>query len=105
MGETAIAERKFVIGTDGKHHVVVRIYAPFKDGSDCRCSYEILDTDQLLRRSYAVGIDSLQALILAVQKMGADVTFLDYAKEKRLFWNEQNDDLGLLLPKIAPPQP
>jgi hypothetical protein len=44
-------------------------------------------------------VDSLQALILALQKLGADIVYSDHAKNKRLYWNSQNKDLGVILPK------
>ena len=45
-----------------------------------------------------MGVDTLQAMILALQKIGADNLYSDYGRERKLYWNHQNGDLGLLLP-------
>jgi hypothetical protein len=99
MPDTPIARRKFTINVDPQRRLEVLIYAPIQDGPDYRCNYEIREGDQLVRQSSAFGIDSLQALILAMQKVGADLVHSEYVKSGKLFWNDQNDDLGLLPPK------
>ena len=99
MSNTPIGMRRFTHGKNSKHHVDVFIYPPTEEQKDFRCRYEIREAGRLLREGHALGVDSLQALILALQKLGADVTFSDYGVEKSLYWNDQNIDLGLLLPR------
>jgi hypothetical protein len=99
MPDTPIARRQFTINADPQHQLEVLVYAPIEDGPDYRCNYEIREADQLVRQSSAFGIDSLQTLVLAMQKLGADLAHSEYAKSGRLFWNDQSDDLGLLPPK------
>jgi hypothetical protein len=98
MSDMPVATRKFTLDDGGGRCIEVLLYSPVEDGQDYRCKYEIKEQDQL-RESYAIGVDSLQALILALQKLGADITFSEYGKARRLYWNNQNDDLGLLLPR------
>ena len=96
-----IARRSLLIDNDDAKRLEVNIYAPTEDGPDYRCLYEIIDVGRAARSGYALGVDSLQALLLAIQRAGVDVAVSQYAKEKRLFWNGQNDDLGVPLPKSA----
>jgi hypothetical protein len=99
MPNLPIAERKFTIVKNGTHHLEISVYAPVKDQGDYRCEYEIKEEGKIVREGHALGVDSLQAMILALQKLGADIVYSDYAKERKLFWNDQNDDLGLVLPR------
>ena len=99
MPNLPIAKRTFMIDKDGNHQLEVAIYAPVVDRDDFRCEYEITDQGKIVKGGYALGVDTLQAMILALQKVGADIVYSDYGRERKLYWNDQNDDLGLLLPR------
>jgi hypothetical protein len=101
MSDEIIAHRKFALGEDRSSTVEVFLFRPVPDDKDFRCEYEIRKGDNTIRRSYALGVDTLQALTLALEKLGADILFSKSGQEKALFWNEQNADLGLILPKRA----
>jgi hypothetical protein len=98
MSSSSIAIRRFTVGKDSEHYIEVVVHSPTEDRGDYRCDYEILEHGEILKRGHALGVDSLQALILALQRLGVDVESLDYRKEMRLYWNDQSNDLGLLLP-------
>jgi hypothetical protein len=53
----------------------------------------------LTTASQDYGVDSMQALILALRKLGVDIMTSDPMMEQGLYWNDQNEDLGLLLPE------
>jgi len=99
MPDNIVARRRFALGDDSSHYVEALVFEPVEDNDDYRCQYEIREDGKLVWQSHAMGVDSLQALILALRKLGADITFSDHAKKGRLYWNNQNQDLGLLLPK------
>jgi hypothetical protein len=100
MNREIIARRVFTIGKDGKRRLEALVYAPVEDGADdFRCEYEIRENGAVIRASQDYGMDSMQALILALQKLGVDIMTSDPMIEQGLYRNDQNDDLGLLLPK------
>lgn len=71
----------------------VTFYAPRPDGDDWRCDYRI-EWPGRIRSSYAFGVDSVQALLLAMQMARADLTNAEEVKGRRLTWLGQSD-LGL----------
>jgi hypothetical protein len=99
MSSTPIARRSYRFGRSGSRVLEVEIYAPVEDQGNYRCEYGLKEAGKPTRVSYAVGVDSLQALTLALQKLGVDIFLSDDAKEKELYWGDQNEDLGLLLPR------
>jgi len=91
-----IAERKFDGDENGTVcHVVVKIGKPFPDGSHegCwYCPYSIdRGTDQ--RLFYGAGVDSLQALRIAITMIDADLK--SRYKDLNLTWMGEGD-LGLI---------
>jgi hypothetical protein len=99
MSTTPISRRTYKVGRSDARILEVAIFAPVEDQGDYRCEYELKEIGKTTKVSFAVGVDSLQALTLALQKLGADVLFSDDAREKEVYWNDQNEDLGLLLPR------
>jgi hypothetical protein len=79
----------------------VLVYAPVEDRGDYRCDYEIIEDDHVATASYAMGIDSWQALILGMQKAGVDALFSDVGGKRDLYWLGQNDQLGLVVPRTV----
>ncbi len=80
----------------------VRFFAPQPDGNDWRCSYQ-LEWDGGVADSYAMGVDSLQALTLALKSAAMRVGTSDDFKAGRIghfgrrltSFAELNDAVGL----------
>lgn len=98
MSKDVIASRTFTIGRAGSRTTEVLIYAPVADGADFRCDYEIKEDGKDIASFHGMGVDSMQALISALQRVGAVLTYSDHAVKRDLYWNGQNDHLGLLVP-------
>lgn len=64
-----IARRELKYGDDV---IVVTIDKPEEDEADFRCRY-LLDSGNKRRLSYAMGVDSVQALQLAMKKINSDL--------------------------------
>ncbi len=96
VGEV-IATRELDIA-DSRAKVIVGIGAPkkFPDSSDYYCPYEIrgLGNDKI---RYAGGIDGIQALLLALQMVGAELYTSEEGKAGTLIWVGQHD-LGFPVP-------
>jgi len=73
----------------GEHdvEVPVRIFAPQLDASAWSCSFEIGWPGEA-RRATAFGFDSVQALVLALQMIGAEIYTSDYHKSGTLNWDD-----------------
>jgi hypothetical protein len=67
--------------------ISVRIFLPEVDNEGWRCAYEI-DWPDGKRSSAAAGVDSVQALFLALQKIGIDIYTSDYHRQGQLVWFE-----------------
>jgi hypothetical protein len=89
----AFIERRLELkGTQG---VVVQFFRPVPDRGDYRCEYKIIWPDRE-RTFYGMGIDEVQALILAMQNAHADLLSTPESKAGLLTWcGERN--LGLPL--------
>ena len=98
MSKALIARRIFTIGRAGARTIEALIYTPVADGVDFRCDYEIIDDGKVVNSFHGMGVDSMQALVSALQRVGAVLTYSDHAMKRDLYWNGQNDHLGLLLP-------
>ena len=79
-------EREFEIGN---HRVLCRFYEPtmtpehIAPGGEYRCDYTI-SWPRGDRRSYVCGIDSLQALMLAMRSAFSDIEYSDEYKNGQL---------------------
>jgi Domain of unknown function (DUF6968) len=93
MSETFI-QRRFDLGNSAG--VYIRFDRPAPDGDDFRCNYEVVWPDRR-RAFYAVGVDELQALFLAIQMAHADLVSSPEGKRGELSWLGSRD-LGLPLP-------
>lgn len=80
--------------------VFVRIFAPVADGTAWRCDYEI-DWPVAPRNSAAYGVDSVQALGLALQKIGIDLYMSEAHKAGTLMWEAPGKGYGFPLPANA----
>jgi hypothetical protein len=87
LGEV-IAEREFDSLSEGGPPVVGRLGKPrpdTRDGGDWQCSYQVLGTGDDTA-STAYGVDSLQALMLAIDKLRADLTWRARQREEGFSW-------------------
>lgn len=86
----AFVERRF--DTPGGE-VICRFRCPHPDGPDFRCDYEIAWPDRV-RSSYGMGVDAVQALLLAMQKAHTDLLISPEREAGELRWLGQRT-LGL----------
>jgi hypothetical protein len=92
--DVVFIERQFELGDSAS--VVLRFLRPQPDGNDYRCTYQITWPDRE-RSAYGMGIDAVQALLLAMQM--AHVYLLaspEYKAGALRYLGER--DLGLPLP-------
>jgi uncharacterized protein DUF6968 len=82
-----IARRSFQLLDQQNTEILLSIERPFADGPDFKCRYEI-DWPGDTQRGYAMGVDEVQALQLALRKAGADINYSTYAIDKKLVWLE-----------------
>lgn len=78
--------------------VPIRIYAPEANGVDWTCRYEI-DWPEGAKKSYAAGVDAVQALHLALQKIGADIYTSKHHELKALSWARPGGGYGFPVSK------
>ena len=82
----------------GEKDVPVTIEAPVGAGRDWRCSYEI-GWPSGARRKQANGVDAIQALHLALQRIGTDLYTSNEHAEGRLRWETPGGGYGFPVPK------
>jgi hypothetical protein len=73
--------------------IAIRIYAPAGEGRNWSCRYEI-DWPEGLQVMNVSGADSVQALVLALQMIGADLYSSSYHKSGRLMFGEPGRGYG-----------
>lgn len=78
--------------------VLVRVYAPEFRDDDWSCKYEI-GWPQGTREGCAFGIDSAQALFVALQKIGTEIYASDYHQSGNLMWSERARGYGFPVPQ------
>lgn len=94
---TPIAQRSLTVDAGGSPQVVpVTIYLPRASGDDWCCAYEI-GWPSKPRRYEAYGVDSVQAILLAMQMIGAELYFARPAGVQELKWLEKNGGFGFPL--------
>ncbi len=87
-----VCERNFATMRGGEEvPITVRWFQPESDGQDhfCRFSIQIGTGEPYERQIY--GVDSVQALLLAMETVGVDL----YIQDPPVFWFNPGDDLGL----------
>ncbi len=88
MDEVAFLERKFELDGGG---LAVRFYAPFKaPGGEFQCRYSVAWPEKEAR-SYACGLDGVQALMLAMRAVHTRLVESDAYKAGLLTWCDQAD--------------
>jgi Domain of unknown function (DUF6968) len=89
-----IAYRRLIItGPSGDTEVPVRLFQPENDEGMWICRYEI-DWPSQKRSHFAGGVDSFQAVILALQMIGAEIYASAYHKAGSLKWFERYRGYG-----------
>ncbi|HEV2365748.1 MAG TPA: hypothetical protein VGS12_16275 [Caulobacteraceae bacterium] len=78
-----IASRRFELDNEGV--VEVRLKRPRSDGGDFRCDYEISGLGRPVT-SHACGVDSMQAVCLALLSIATDLYSSPEWKEGRVRW-------------------
>jgi uncharacterized protein DUF6968 len=73
--------------------IPIRIFAPEQKDDDWVCRYEI-DWPEGTQTMEAGGIDSVQALVVALQMIGADIYSSSYHKTGKLFLDERGNGYG-----------
>ena len=92
-----IAERLLKLNDrGGTVDVAVRIFAPEREKQAWSCRYEILWPDGI-RIASARGIDSAQAILVALQMIGAELYTSDHHKAGRLMFDEPGRGYGFPL--------
>jgi hypothetical protein len=92
-----IAQRLLKTLTTATAEVTISIERPFPNGQDFKCRYTI-EWPEHTQHGNSMGIDAIQALILALQRLAVEINFSDYAKNKHLVWLEPEGGFGLPLP-------
>jgi hypothetical protein len=96
-----IASRTLTLQRAGaKRDVQVAIFAPEPDGGSWKCQYEI-DWPHGKWESFGAGVDAVQALTIALQKIGVEIYFSEYHKSGQLFWNKPGNGYGFPVPPSA----
>jgi Domain of unknown function (DUF6968) len=89
-----IASRVLKCKTDnGLVDVPVRLYAPEQVDGAWRCLYEIAWPDGTWS-SVGWGVDAVQALLLALQKIGVELYTSEYHERGELYWTEPGQGFG-----------
>jgi hypothetical protein len=89
--DAVFVERQFELA--GEARVIVRFFRPELDDDAYRCDYKIIWPDRE-RTFNGVGVDGVQALILAMKMAHADLLSSPEAKAGHLSWLGEGD-LGL----------
>ena len=77
--------------------IPIRIFAPEKNDNDWSCRYEI-DWPEGTEVMKAWGLDSVQAIILALQMIGADIYTSTYHKSGKLMFEAPVRGYGFPVP-------
>lgn len=95
-----IASRTLYIrtGTATEKGIDVRLFQPERDGNSWRCRYEI-DWPRGTRKSFGQGVDGAQAIIIAMQKIGAELYTSTYHNAGHLRFEKHGSGYGFPVPK------
>jgi hypothetical protein len=84
----------------GDASVEVSIFVPEPDGGSWTCRYEI-GWPHGKWESFGAGVDAMQALTIALQKIGVEIYFSEYHKSGQLFWDKPGNGYGFPVPPSA----
>lgn len=89
-----IAKRTLVIRLEQyDKNIDVRLFAPVPHDDSWDCSYEI-DWPEGTQQMTTGGFDAIQAILGALQMIGADIYTSDYHKAGMLRWGKQGEGFG-----------
>lgn len=95
-----IAERTLKFRDPAKDvPIAVKIHQPVLMDQDWACTYEICWPNRI-RKADIYGVDSMQALILALYAVGSDIYSSDEHKSGNLRWGDSESGYGFPLPQI-----
>jgi hypothetical protein len=83
---------------DAELDVEVRLYLPERDDQAWICKYEI-GWPTGVKRSVARGVDAIQAILLALSKIGVEIYTSDYHKAGKLIWLAKGRGYGFPVSK------
>lgn len=81
-----------------KTRIEIRLFAPAERDSAWWCAYEI-DWPKATWKSAAGGIDSLQAIQMALQKIGAEIYTSESHRSGKLVWDRAGNGYGFPVPQ------
>jgi hypothetical protein len=71
----------------------VRLFKPTNEDGMWVCNYEI-DWPGVTKRSFAAGAVAIQAILLALKKIGIQLYTSDYHRSGALYWNGSGGGYG-----------
>ena len=80
----------------GETEVPITLHLPVDTQDHWRCDYEI-GWPQGVRRANGLGIDSVQALLIALMNIGAEIYASDAHRSGRLMWDRRGAGYGFAL--------
>lgn len=84
----------------GDIKIPINIFAPERDDGAWKCRYEIGWPDDVWK-SYGAGVDSVQALNIALEKIGIELYTSEFHKSERLIWEKPANGYGFPVAKDA----
>jgi hypothetical protein len=94
-----IAERSFQVSGSEVTEVSVRIFSPERHEQNWSCQYEIDWPDKIVVRKI-YGLDSAQALVLAIYMIGTDLYSSSYHEQGRLTLDGKKGAFGFPVPRL-----
>lgn len=96
---TVIASRELTLDESQKVEVLIGKPEPCPDGIDWYCPHQTVGVGSG-RVRYAIGVDAVQALVLALSMVGAELYTSDEYEAHRLNWDggSVKGDLGFPVP-------
>lgn len=89
-----MAERRLIVDDPtGDKEVMIRLHQPEAEDGAWSCRYEI-DWPGRSRSSRACGVDSMQALVLALQAIGIEIYSSSYHESGLLSWHRASRGYG-----------
>jgi hypothetical protein len=79
-----------------KLEIRISIYCPRYDNDQWTCDYEIC-WPKMIRKSSAFGIDAVQSLILALNKIAVELYTSEFHQNENLIWQEEMNGYGFPL--------
>ena len=85
---------------EGEAEVPIRLFAPVATDQDWICNFEI-GWPEGVYQGWAAGLDAMQAIVLALRKIGVTLYASEYHKAGLLMWDRSGNGYGFPLPQNA----